>query len=181
MLSDHIHVLYALYPIKIYPSSLLLSPFLPPPPFLSLSPLQPPTQPNGVITNYIISYRLEDNPTSNQTTRIGSNATTFILKDLEKDKNYIVRVAAVNSIGVGPFSEISMAVTGSAGLREPQGPFYQTVWFIVVIIVVVVVVIVTLVLFVLIIKYKRSHRRSTGKYHGKSTNIHVYHAINLLV
>ena len=68
---------------------------------------------------------------------------------------------------MGPFSVESSATAGAGGLREPQGPFYQTVWFIVVVTVVLLVLIVGIVILLLVIKYKRTHRPSTGKYHGE--------------
>ena len=155
---------------------ILLSPFISlpfPPVFLSLSLSQPPSQPNGVIVNYIILYRLDSDTSTNQTATVGSNTTTFTLKNLEKDMIYVVRITAVNSVGQGPFSEGSKALTGSGALMEPDGPVYQRVWFIALMVGVVVVVIIVLVLFVLIVRYKRSHRRSTGKYHGERISTEV--------
>jgi cytochrome b subunit of formate dehydrogenase len=72
---------------------------------------------------------------------------------------------------MGPFSTQSLAMTGAGALREPEGPFYQRVWFIVVVTVVLLLLIVGIVLLTLVIKYKVTHRASmpsTGKYHGKS-------------
>lgn len=71
---------------------------------------------------------------------------------------------------MGPFSTESLATTGTGRLREPQGPVYQMVWFIVVVTVVLLLLIVGIVILTLIIKYKITHRPhvpSAGKYHGK--------------
>lgn len=72
---------------------------------------------------------------------------------------------------MGPFSMQSFATPGASALREPQGPFYQEVWFIVVVIIVLLLVIVGVVILALVIKYKVTHRASipsTGKYHGEN-------------
>ena len=73
---------------------------------------------------------------------------------------------------MGPFSTESLATPGVGALMEPQGPFYQRVWFIVVVTVILFILIVGIVILTLIIKYKITHRPSipsTGKYHGERT------------
>ena len=102
---------------------------------------------------------------------VAGNITSFILRNLRAKEDYIVQVAASNSVGMGPFSTQSFATPGASALREPQGPFYQMVWFIVVITVVILLVIIGVVILAMVIKYKMTHRASmpsTGKYHGEN-------------
>ena len=99
---------------------------------------------------------------------VNGNTTSYIAKNLKAREMYSVLVAASNSIGMSEFSTEKVATTSKGGLAEPQqGPFYTSVWFIVVVIVVIVTLIVFTVIVILVIKYKSSHRRSAGKYHGE--------------
>ena len=104
---------------------------------------------------------------TNFTTTVGGNITSYVLKNLEQQQEYIIQVAASNSIGMGPFSTESVGVTSNGGVGEPEGPFYQMVWFIAVITIVILVLIVAIVIFVIVIKYKRTHRPMARKYHGE--------------
>jgi titin len=61
------------------------------------------------ITNYIIEYKLKDG----KAWTIGNDDTvtdtTFIVKRLKTDSEYVFRVSAVNKVGQGPASKNSPA------------------------------------------------------------------------
>ena len=136
--------------------SLPLSPHPPPPP-------PPPSPPNG-----IIPYRLKDSATPDVAAIVNGTTTSHVLKFLKEGQTYSIRVAASNSVGRGPFSPESLAIPGKSALMEPQGPFPQTIGFIVMVtIIIIVLLLVGFVLLILVLRYKKKHRRSAGKYHGE--------------
>ena len=119
-------------------------------------------------------YRLKDSIATNLTVTVSGNVSSYILKNLKQGQTYVIQVSASNSIGMGPYSEAALAVTAKGGLREPEGPFYQRIWFIVILVVVCLLLIVAIVLLILVIRYKRTHRRTAGKYHGEDLRSAIY-------
>ena len=66
---------------------------------------QPPTEPNGIITNYTIRYREESTTSTYRTSPLSSNSTHHYIIGLETTSSYLVEVAASTSVGLGPYSE----------------------------------------------------------------------------
>ena len=61
---------------------------------------------NGLITGYIVQYTEENaNHTRNIT---GGNASSHVLTGLIVHRNYSIRLAAANKVGVGPFASIEI-------------------------------------------------------------------------
>ena len=73
----------------------------------------PPFMPNGIITNYNISYipglslstaDYSAAADGNVSVAIGSNDTAFVVSSLRIATNYYVAIAANTMIGIGPYS-----------------------------------------------------------------------------
>ena len=62
---------------------------------------------NGQITGYSVRYGVEGSGNTQTVTAMGNGATIY---DLTPSTNYIVQVAAVNSAGVGDYSDPSIIV-----------------------------------------------------------------------
>ena len=66
----------------------------------------PPEDDGGApITNYVIEYKLKDGKTWTQANDETVADTTFIVKRLKTDSEYVFRVSAVNKVGQGPPSQ----------------------------------------------------------------------------
>ena len=58
-----------------------------------------PSTPNGVITQYSLKYNAVDGPLSDP---VLINGTMFTVEDLNGDTEYVFRIAAATSAGLGP-------------------------------------------------------------------------------
>ena len=76
---------------------------------ISWSP-PPADQWNGIITRYIINVTVEE---TGHTFQLNSTTTTLRVNSLQPYRNYTCIIAAVTSVGIGPFS-------GSFTLITPQ-------------------------------------------------------------
>ena len=76
---------------------------------------QPPTEPNGIITNYTIRYREESTTSTYRTSPLSSNSTHHYIIGLETTSSYLVEVAASTSVGLGPYSEPVAVLTEQPG------------------------------------------------------------------
>ena len=74
-----------------------------------------PTQPNGLLTNYILQYKASG---SSSWTPVNVNAAskyqTFLSGTLQQGNSYDIRIAAKNSAGRGPFSGVITFVMSPA-------------------------------------------------------------------
>ena len=61
---------------------------------------------NGDITGYYICYEVSDASSSETCVSSSSDASESVISGLEPNTKYIIRVAATNSVGTGPFSPI---------------------------------------------------------------------------
>ena len=71
----------------------------------------PPVMPNGIITNYNISYvpglslsTADYSADRNVSVAIGNNDTAFVLSSLRIATNYNVAIASHTMSGIGPYS-----------------------------------------------------------------------------
>ncbi|TRY81509.1 hypothetical protein DNTS_009917, partial [Danionella cerebrum] len=87
---------------------------------------QPPSQPNGVIMGYQISYRLDINdPNKFTTVEVGSNARQFTVTGLMPESAYVFQVTARTQQGWGPPEEAIVLTTEKR--ERPQPPRRLTV------------------------------------------------------
>ena len=74
----------------------------------------PPVMPNGIITNYNVSYvpgqSLSTADYSTDGNVIGSNDTTYNLSSLRVATNYSITIAAHTIVGIGPYSSDNCTV-----------------------------------------------------------------------
>ncbi|KAK2817285.1 hypothetical protein Q5P01_025476 [Channa striata] len=82
---------------------------------------QPPTNPNGIILGYQISYRLDSrDPLRWTTVEVGSNARQFTVTGLSPEQTYVFRLTARTAVGWG---EVQEALVVTTERRErPQPP-----------------------------------------------------------
>jgi len=71
----------------------------------------PPVMPNGIITDYSVSYvpgqslfAADYSTDGNVSIAIGNNDTTTVVSNLRVATNYFIAIAAHTMIGIGPFS-----------------------------------------------------------------------------
>ena len=71
----------------------------------------PPVMPNGIITNYNVSYvpgqslsTADFSTDGNVSVAIGNNGTTYVVSNLRIATNYYVAIAAHTVVGIGPYS-----------------------------------------------------------------------------
>ena len=71
----------------------------------------PPVMPNGIITDYNVSYvpghslsTADYSADGNVTVAIGNNFTVYTVSNLRIATNYFIAVAAHTMIGIGPYS-----------------------------------------------------------------------------
>ena len=71
----------------------------------------PPVMPNGIITDYNVSYvpghslsTAEYSADGNVSIAIGNNNTVHVVSSLRIATNYFVAIAAHTMIGIGPYS-----------------------------------------------------------------------------
>ena len=74
----------------------------------------PCPQRNGEITGYIVEYSRRGTKRQVGGEQIHVNNRTTTINELDPLTEYIIRVAAVNSNGTGPFSDPVMATTNEA-------------------------------------------------------------------
>jgi titin len=73
------------------------------------------------VTDYVVQHRADGDATW-QSALIGSTATRYTVKDLRNGVAYAFRVAAVNAIGAGDWSELARATPTASGFRAPGPP-----------------------------------------------------------
>ncbi|XP_041641485.1 protein sidekick-1 [Cheilinus undulatus] len=82
---------------------------------------QPPTNPNGIILGYQISYRLDSRDPQRWTTvEVGSNARQFTVTGLSSEQTYVFRLTARTAIGWGEEQEALVVTTERR--ERPQPP-----------------------------------------------------------
>ena len=71
----------------------------------------PPVMPNGIITDYTVSYApgqslstADHSNDGNVSVAIGNNGTSTNLSGLRVATNYFIAIAAHTTVGIGPFS-----------------------------------------------------------------------------
>ena len=71
----------------------------------------PPVMPNGIITDYNVSYvpglslsTADYSAYGNVTVAIGNNDTVHVVSNLSIATNYFIAIAAHTMIGIGPYS-----------------------------------------------------------------------------
>ena len=71
----------------------------------------PPVMPNGIITDYNVSYvpgeslsTADYSADGNVSVAIGNNDTTYVVSSLRIATNYFVAIAAHTKVGIGPYS-----------------------------------------------------------------------------
>ena len=77
----------------------------------------PPVMPNGIITNYNVSYvpgqslsTAEYSTDGNVSVDIGNNDTTYVVSNLRRATDYYVAIAAHTIVGIGPYSSDNCTV-----------------------------------------------------------------------
>uniref|UniRef100_A0A672MZD8 Sidekick cell adhesion molecule 1 n=1 Tax=Sinocyclocheilus grahami TaxID=75366 RepID=A0A672MZD8_SINGR len=87
---------------------------------------QPPSEPNGIIMGYQISYRLDINdPNKFTTVEVGSNARQFTVTGLMPESAYVFQITARTQQGWGPPEEAIVITTEKR--ERPQPPRRLTV------------------------------------------------------
>ncbi|XDV14672.1 hypothetical protein PO909_014885, partial [Leuciscus waleckii] len=87
---------------------------------------QPPSEPNGIIMGYQISYRLDINdPNKFTTVEVGSNARQFTVTGLIPESAYVFQITARTQKGWGPPEEAIVITTEKR--ERPQPPRRLTV------------------------------------------------------
>ncbi|XP_073323462.1 protein sidekick-1 [Pagrus major] len=82
---------------------------------------QPPTNPNGIILGYQISYRLDSRDPQRWTTvEVGSNARQFTVTGLSPEQTYVFRLTARTAVGWGEAQEALVVTTERR--ERPQPP-----------------------------------------------------------
>ncbi|KAM3622738.1 uncharacterized protein V6R79_002616 [Siganus canaliculatus] len=82
---------------------------------------QPPTNPNGIILGYQISYRLDSRDPQRWTTvEVGSNARQFTVTGLASEQTYVFRLTARTAVGWGEGQEALVITTERR--ERPQPP-----------------------------------------------------------
>ncbi|KAI7810703.1 putative protein sidekick-1 [Triplophysa rosa] len=82
---------------------------------------QPPSEPNGIIMGYQISYRLDVNdPNKFTTVEVGSNARQFTVSGLNPESAYVFQIQARTQQGWGPPEEAIVITTEKR--ERPQPP-----------------------------------------------------------
>ncbi|XP_074553803.1 protein sidekick-1-like isoform X2 [Halichoeres trimaculatus] len=81
---------------------------------------QPPTNPNGIILGYQISYRLDSRDTRWTTVEVGSNARQFTVTGLSPEQTYVFRLTARTAVGWGEEQEAIVVTTERR--ERPQPP-----------------------------------------------------------
>uniref|UniRef100_A0A8C4ZYE7 Sidekick cell adhesion molecule 1 n=1 Tax=Gadus morhua TaxID=8049 RepID=A0A8C4ZYE7_GADMO len=82
---------------------------------------QPPSNPNGIILGYQISYRLESaDPQRWTTVEVGSNARQFTVTGLSPQQNYLFRLTGRTALGWGETQEALVITTERR--ERPQAP-----------------------------------------------------------
>ncbi|CAL8330915.1 unnamed protein product [Lota lota] len=82
---------------------------------------QPPSNPNGIILGYQISYRLESaDPQRWTTVEVGSNARQFTVTGLSPQQNYLFRLTGRTALGWGETQEALVITTERR--ERPQSP-----------------------------------------------------------
>uniref|UniRef100_A0A8D0CSZ8 Sidekick cell adhesion molecule 1 n=1 Tax=Sander lucioperca TaxID=283035 RepID=A0A8D0CSZ8_SANLU len=82
---------------------------------------QPPTNPNGILLGYQISYRLDSRDPQRWTTvEVGSNARQFTVTGLSPEHAYVFRLTARTAVGWGEEQEALVVTTERR--ERPQPP-----------------------------------------------------------
>ena len=68
---------------------------------------------NGVVTGYVVQYGVQESESIGRMNVSGDTSTEIILTGLTNATTYYIEVAAVNSAGIGKFSNPITVVTNS--------------------------------------------------------------------
>jgi titin len=80
-----------------------------------------PADNGSAIVSYAVSYKLATAATWH-TVETGSNATAYTVKDLTNDQEYEFKVAAINGIGLGLYSDVAKATPKASLPGVPAAP-----------------------------------------------------------
>ena len=70
---------------------------------------EPPLEPNGIITGYMVSYKLRDGLEPYQNSSVLSNVTTsYTVGDLQREAYYEFRVTAKTRLGWGETASVEV-------------------------------------------------------------------------
>ncbi|OQV19396.1 Tyrosine-protein phosphatase 10D [Hypsibius exemplaris] len=89
-------------------------------PFRLLARWAPPDVPNGIITGYLLDYKENNSATPWTHLTFGSMNVSQLLT-LDPGKSYILRIAAVNSAGIGPAQDAFMTMPLGAPVLSRTG------------------------------------------------------------
>uniref|UniRef100_A0A8D3CLS2 Protein sidekick-1-like n=1 Tax=Scophthalmus maximus TaxID=52904 RepID=A0A8D3CLS2_SCOMX len=86
---------------------------------------QPPTNPNGIILGYQISYCLDSrDPLRWTTVEVGSNARQFTVTGLSPEQTYVFRLTARTAVGWGEEQEARVVTTERRERPQPPRKLY---------------------------------------------------------
>lgn len=88
---------------------------------LQLSWTAPGNNGGAAITGYFVQFS-SDNGMTWDTATVSTSSNPYSVTGLTASTSYIFRVAAINSVGTGPFSNPSSAASTSANTPAPSGP-----------------------------------------------------------
>jgi hypothetical protein len=88
---------------------------------VSLSWSAPVSNGGSAITNYAVQHSSNSGSTWSTAVLVGSASTTYAVTSLSNGTSYIFRVAAINTIGTGPYSTASSTVTPATVPDAPTG------------------------------------------------------------
>jgi len=71
-----------------------------------------------VVIGYVIMWQRKGHKQHGMEDILGANTSSFALTGLRKYTNYTIKIAAYNSIGMGPYSEMIMVQTDVDGKED---------------------------------------------------------------
>ena len=85
---------------------------------ITLTWKKPAKNGGSTITSYIVQYRATSSAEWVRATQETVSSTSYTVMGLSTDDLYEFRVAAVNSVGMGPYSDSSMPVQAKVAVSE---------------------------------------------------------------